>query len=62
MSSSPFKPRVEPEIESFDLDDRVSHQTYGLGRVVGKESAAVSVDFGSSIRRIVSPFHKLERL
>ncbi|USQ78961.1 hypothetical protein NF556_15210 [Ornithinimicrobium faecis] len=62
LASSPFKPKIEPEIESFDLDDRVSHQTYGLGRVIGLESAAVSVDFGDCTRRIVSPFHRLELL
>ncbi|WP_122261426.1 hypothetical protein [Ornithinimicrobium cerasi] len=62
LVSSPFKPAVEPEIENFELNDRVSHQSYGLGRVVGKESAAVTVDFGSCTRRIISPFHKLERL
>lgn len=62
LATSPFKPKIEPEIESFALDDRVSHQSYGLGRVVGQESAAVTVDFGNCTRRIVSPFHKLERL
>jgi hypothetical protein len=49
-------------IERFELHDRVSHQTYGLGRVVGEESAAVTVDFGNRTVRIISPFHKLERL
>lgn len=62
LATSPFKPKIEPEIEIFALDDRVSHQSYGLGRVVGQESAAVTVDFGNCTRRIVSPFHKLERL
>lgn len=62
LASSPFKPPVEPEIENFRLHDRVSHQSYGLGRVVGTESAAVTVDFGSRTQRIVSPFHKLEKL
>lgn len=62
LASSPFKPRVEPEIEKFELDDRVSHQSHGLGRVVGMESAAVTVNFGTRTVRIVSPFHKLEKL
>lgn len=53
---------MEPEVERFELDDRVAHESYGLGRVVGQESAAVTVDFGDCRRRIVSPFHKLERL
>lgn len=62
LASSPFKPKIEPEIQRFEVDDRVSHQSYGLGRVVNQESAAVTVDFGNCTRRIVSPFHKLERL
>ncbi len=62
LASSPFKPRIEPEIERFELHDRVSHQSYGLGRVVGAESAAVTVNFGNRTLRIVSPYHKLERL
>ena len=62
LASSPFKPKTEPVIEHFELHDRVSHQSYGLGRVVGEESAAVTVDFGNCTLRIVSPFHKLERL
>ena len=62
LASSPFKPKTEPVIERFGLHDRVSHQTYGLGRVVGEESAAVTVDFGNRTLRIISPFHKLEKL
>ncbi|MFK5583143.1 MULTISPECIES: hypothetical protein [unclassified Serinicoccus] len=62
LASSPFAPKIEAEVECFEIDDRVSHQTYGLGRVVGKEAAAVTVDFGNRRMRVVSPFHKLERL
>lgn len=62
LASSPFKPAEIPEIETFDVDDQVSHQSHGLGRVVGTEKAAVTVDFGTRILRIVSPFQKLEKL
>lgn len=62
LASSPFAPRIEPEVENFELDDRVTHQSHGLGRVVGRESAAVTVNFGTRTERIVSPFHKLEKL
>ncbi len=62
LASSPFKPDVVPEIETFELHDRVSHQSYGLGRVVGTEKAAVTVNFSNRTERIVSPFHKLEKL
>lgn len=44
------------------MDDRVSHQSYGLGRVVGTEKAAVTVDFTTRTVRIVSPYPNLEKL
>jgi hypothetical protein len=49
-------------IERFAVQDRVTHDTSGLGRVVTAEEGAVTVDFGSSQIRIVSPFHKLTKL
>jgi transcription elongation factor GreA-like protein len=48
-------------IEQYELGDRVSHDTFGLGRVVGVEASAVTVDFRSHSVRIVSPFRKLEK-
>ena len=62
LASSPFKRKSEPVIEHFELHDRVCHQAYGLGRVVGTEGAAVTVDFGNRTVRLVSPFEKLEKL
>lgn len=62
LASSPFKPEPEPVIETFEVEDRVSHDSYGVGRVVSTESGAVTVDFGSKTVRIVSPFRKLEHL
>ncbi|HEU4514090.1 MAG TPA: hypothetical protein VFR87_13370 [Nocardioidaceae bacterium] len=62
LASSPFKPEPTPEIEEFEVGDRVSHDTYGLGRVVGVEEAAVAVDFGSHQVRVTSPFHKMTKL
>ena len=61
LPSSPFAPRPEPVIEQYELGDRVSHDTFGLGRVVGVEASAVTVDFRSHSVRIVSPFRKLEK-
>ena len=43
------------------LDDLVSHDSYGMGRVVSVEAGAVTVDFGSQTVRIVSPYTKLEK-
>jgi hypothetical protein len=62
LASSPFKPEPELVIETFGVGDRVSHDSYGVGRVVTTESAAVTVDFGSRTVRIASPFQKLEHL
>jgi len=49
-------------IEEFAVDDRVTHDAHGLGRVVGLEPGAVSVDFGAQTLRIVSPYSKLHHL
>lgn len=62
LASSPFQPQAEPVIEQFALEDRISHDTYGVGRVIGQEPEAVTVDFGTQTVRIVSPFHKMEKL
>ena len=62
LSSSPFPVQAAPPVERFTVDDRVTHDTYGLGRIVGEEAAAVTVDFGSYRVRIVSPFAKLTKL
>ncbi len=62
MSSSPFQPAPDEVIETFEVEDRVSHDAYGLGRVVDKDNLGVTVDFGTERRRIVSPYAKLEKL
>ena len=62
LASSPFQPQPEQAVEEYAVEDRVSHDRYGLGRVVGVEESAVTVDFGAQTVRIVSPFHKLEKL
>lgn len=64
LSSSPFNnPPAAPPVEQFDVSDRVSHDKYGLGRVVEvHDEAAVVVEFGGERVRIVSPFTKLTKL
>ena len=59
---SPFQAQPAPEIEQFAVGDRVTHDSYGLGRVVAEEDAAVTVDFGARQVRVASPFHKLTKL
>ena len=61
-ASSPFQPEPQPEIEQYAVDDRVSHDLYGLGRVISAEEGAVTVNFGAQTVRITSPFAKMEKL
>ena len=62
LASSPFAPDPEPTIEHFEVDDMVSHDSYGLGRVIDVDLAAVTVDFRDRTVRIPTPFHKMSRL
>jgi hypothetical protein len=61
-AKSPFKAQPEPVIEEFEVSDRVSHDAYGLGRVVGVDAAGVTVDFGNGNVRVTSPFRKMTKL
>jgi hypothetical protein len=62
LASSPFQPDPEPTIEQYALNDLVSHDSYGMGRIIELEETAVTVDFGSKTVRIVSPYPKMARL
>lgn len=62
LSSSPFAPKVEPTVDVFEVDDRITHDLYGLGRVTKIDSNGVTVDFGSQTLRIVHPYTKLHHL
>jgi hypothetical protein len=62
LASSPFKPQVQAPVEQYSVDDRVSHDLYGLGRVISAEEGAVTVHFGEKTVRIVSPYAKMEKL
>lgn len=62
LASSPFQPEIEPEIEVYAVGDKVCHDLYGMGRVIGREAHAVTVDFGNQKARIQSPYAKLQHL
>jgi hypothetical protein len=64
MPTSPFSPPPPaPPVEQFSVNDRVTHDRYGLGVVtVVEDDAAVVVDFGSRQERIPTPFKKLYKL
>ncbi|MFJ8436145.1 hypothetical protein ACIQ9P_33075 [Kitasatospora sp. NPDC094019] len=59
LPSSPFKAPVEAPRKHFAVGDRVTHDRYGLGRVVdveGDGDIAVLVDFGSRQERLTPPY------
>jgi len=64
LPSSPFKPPPEaPPAEQYELDDMVTHEKYGLGRVILVEGdTAVVVDFAPRRVRILAPFARMMKL
>ena len=62
LSSSPFRPDPEPIIEQYALGDLVSHDSYGMGRVIQLEGGALIADFGSQTVRVTSPYAKMSKL
>lgn len=63
LPSSPFKPPPgEAPAEQYELDDLVTHDKYGLGRVILVESGAVVVDFTPKKMRITAPFARMTKL
>ncbi|WP_033222161.1 hypothetical protein [Kitasatospora phosalacinea] len=63
LPTSPFKARVEAPPKHFAVGDRVTHDAYGLGRVIGVEGdTAVLVDFGSRQERIAEPYRGMFNL
>ena len=63
LPTSPFKPPPEePPAEQYELDDLVTHDKFGLGRVILVESGAVVVDFTNRKMRIATPFARMTKL
>ena len=64
LPGSPFnKPPAPPApVKEFAVQDLVTHDRFGLGRVVASETDTVLVDFGVATRRINAPYAKLTRL
>ena len=63
LPSSPFKPPPEIPVEQYAPHDLVTHDKYGLGRVVTVEDdTAVVIDFGTQRVRIATPCAKLSKL
>ncbi|MDQ3358193.1 MAG: hypothetical protein M3520_04915 [Actinomycetota bacterium] len=65
LATSPFNKRrlQAPEPQQFEIGERVTHDRYGLGRVVGVEGLiATRVDFGNRILRVPLGGSDLHRL
>ena len=64
LPASPFNNLpAEPPIEQFAVDDMVTHDKYGLGRVLRVEDdTALVIAFGSRQVRIMWPYTKLTKL
>jgi hypothetical protein len=64
LPTSPFKPPPPaPPAEQFAPQDLVTHDKYGLGRVVRVEDeTAIVIDFGTQQVRITTPCAKLTKL
>ena len=64
LPGSPFnKPTPAPQpVEEFEAQDLVTHDRYGLGRVITIEAGAVVVEFGAATHRINAPYAKLTKL
>ena len=60
---SPFRDPVAKPVKLFEVDDRVTHDECGLGRVVSvEEDIAVSVEFAGRTLRITAPYDRLHKL
>ncbi|GEC08748.1 hypothetical protein SSP24_64030 [Streptomyces spinoverrucosus] len=63
LPTSPFKAPVTSAPKHFAMGDQVTHDMYGLGRVIGIEDGiAALVDFGQTQMRILSPYTKMTKL
>jgi hypothetical protein len=64
LPTSPFSaPPLTPPAEQFVVQDQVTHDKYGLGRVISVEDDTIlTIDFGSRRVKITTPCVKLTKL
>jgi hypothetical protein len=64
LPTSPFGgPAPTPPAEQFAVQDQVTHDKYGLGRVISVENDTILIiDFGSRRVQITTPCAKLTKL
>jgi hypothetical protein len=65
IPGSPFNKPAQPEppAEEYAVQDQVTHDRYGLGRVLALEDeTSLIVDFGSRVTRIRLPCTRMSKL
>ena len=63
LPNSPFRTPAAVPVEDFAPDDMVTHDKYGVGKIVTLEGEnAVTVDFGGNRIRVKAPYTKLFKL
>jgi hypothetical protein len=63
LPTSPFRPATPaPPAEQLAEHDQVTHDKYGLGRVISVQDATLVVDFGTRRVRFTMPCTKLAKL
>jgi len=64
LPTSPFgAPPLAPSAEHFAVQDQVTHDKYGLGRVISvQDDTTLVIDFGARRMRITMPCAKLAKL
>ena len=63
LPGSPFNtPPVVRPVKEFAAGDQVTHDRYGLGRVLSADESGVFVDFGTQQERVAAPYTKLTKL
>lgn len=62
LPTSPFAPAPDPVLEEFSPGELVTHDKYGLGRVLEVQQHAIIVDFGPQKLRLAEPYARLFKL
>jgi len=62
-ASSPFQALPEVLDEVYEVGVRVSHDTFGVGRIISlQDTRSAQVDFGSGAQHVVIPCAKMTAL
>jgi len=62
LPTSPFKRPPDPVYDEYAAGELVTHDKYGLGRILAVERQAVVIDFGPQKMRITEPYARLFKL